>query len=140
MSATMPQVGEALPALDSGTITRHRIALYAHGSGDLNPIHVDPDFARDQAGLPDVIVHGMYSMGLFGRLLTGWAGPNSVRSLDTRFEAMLPVKESLRCEGVVDRVEPADGGALVSVKLSARKRDGTGIASGSAVVFVAATQ
>jgi acyl dehydratase len=122
----------------TGVITRHRVAMYMHGSGDTNPIHVDSDYAREQAGLPDCIVHGMYSMGLFGRLLACWGGPGSVRSIETRFSAMLPVKESLDCQGVVEAVEPAPGGSLVRVKLTATKSDGQLIASGQAQVFLAA--
>jgi acyl dehydratase len=140
MNTALPldlSVGAALPPLNTGPITRHRVAMYAHGSGDLNPVHVDPDFAREKAGLPDVIVHGMYSMGQLSRLLTRWAGPDSVRAVDTRFAAMLPVKSTLRCEGVIEAVQPTDGGQLVTVKLSATQGDGTAVATGSAQVFVA---
>jgi acyl dehydratase len=131
-------IGAALPPLHTGAITRHRVALYAHGSGDLNPVHVDPDFAREKAGLPDVIVHGMYSMGQLSRLLTCWAGPGSVRAIDTRFAAMLPVQASLHCAGVIEAVQAAQGGSLVTVKLTAMQGDGALVASGSAQVFVAA--
>lgn len=133
---TPPTPGSVLPPLDSGIITRHRVALYMHGSGDTNPIHVDSDFAREKAGLPDCIVHGMYSMGMFGRLLAAWGGPGSVQSIETRFAAMLPVKERLRCEGVVESVEPAEVGVVATVALKATSSDGTLIASGSARVLV----
>ncbi len=133
-----PAPGTALPTLATGTITRHRVALYMHGSGDTNPIHVDSDYAREQAGLPDCIVHGMYSMGLFGRLLAGWAGPGRVRTLETRFAAMLPVRESLDCGGVVEAVEETADGWLATVALKATRGDGTLIASGTARVFVPA--
>jgi acyl dehydratase len=138
MNALDLTVGTTLPPLHTGPITRHRVAMYAHGSGDLNPIHVDPDFARDKAGLPDTIVHGMYSMGMLSRLLTQWAGPGSVRSIETRFAAMLPVKASLHCEGVIEAVEATGGGSLVTVKLAATQADGSAVVAGSAQVFVAA--
>lgn len=130
-------VGDTLPRLESGAITRHRIALYAHGSGDINPIHVDSDFASSKAGLPDVIVHGMFSMGYLSRVVTDWAGPNSVRSIENRFQSMLAVKESLSCTGTVTAVEPAPGGALVTVQLVAESANGTTISTATAVAFVA---
>jgi acyl dehydratase len=40
MNALDLTVGTTLPPLHTGPITRHRVAMYAHGSGDLNPIHV----------------------------------------------------------------------------------------------------
>jgi acyl dehydratase len=78
----------------------------------------------------------MYSMGLFGRLLAGWGGPGSVRSIETRFAAMLPVKETLRCEGTVESAEAVPAGWLATVALKASKSDGTLIASGSAQVLI----
>lgn len=138
MNASMIAAGTELPILSTGRITRHRVACYAHGSGDLNPIHVDVDYARQQAGLPDVIVHGMYSMGMLSRLLQGWAGPGSVRELQVRFEAMVPVLAGVECRGTVESVEVVQGGVLASVRVQAQLEDGTSVASGSARVFVRA--
>jgi hypothetical protein len=119
MNASTIAAGTELPTLSTGRITRHRVARYAHGSGDLNPIHVDSDYARGQAGLPDVIVHGMYSMGMLSRLLQ-------------------PVLSSVECLGTVDSVQATQGGVLASVRVQARLQDGTSVASGSARVFVRA--
>jgi acyl dehydratase len=132
------QVGDELPTLSSGPISRHAIAVYAAGSGDHNPVHVDSDFAREKAGLPDVIVHGMFAMGYLGRVAASWQGPHAVRDIDVRFEAMVGVHENLRCTGKVVAVEPAAQGSLVKIELAATKADGTRAASGSATVFVSA--
>jgi hypothetical protein len=61
-----------------------------------------------------------------------------VRSIETRFAAMLPVKASLHCECVIEAVEATRGGSLVTVKLAATQDDGSAVAAGSAQVFVAA--
>jgi acyl dehydratase len=55
------QVGDALPAIRMGPVSRTTLALFAGASGDHNPIHVDLDFAR-RAGMPDVFAHGMLGM------------------------------------------------------------------------------
>ncbi len=39
---------------------------YAGASGDFNPIHIDPEFAK-AVGLPNTILHGLYMMGLVAR-------------------------------------------------------------------------
>ena len=36
---------------------------YAGASGDFNPIHIDPEFAK-AVGLPQNILHGLYSMAI----------------------------------------------------------------------------
>lgn len=40
---------------------------YAEASGDHNLIHVDREFARNSAGLPGIIVHGMCTMAFASR-------------------------------------------------------------------------
>jgi acyl dehydratase len=39
---------------------------YAGASGDFNPIHIDPEFAK-AVGLPGNILHGLYGMALVAR-------------------------------------------------------------------------
>ena len=42
---------------------------YAGASGDFNPIHVDAEFAK-QVGLPDRILHGLWTMAQVARAQT----------------------------------------------------------------------
>ena len=65
-------VGMDLPGLDL-TFTRADLVAYAHASGDLNPIHQDEAFAKS-VGLPDVIAHGMLTMGRAIQVVTNWVG------------------------------------------------------------------
>ena len=49
--------GEALPPVVR-TVAQENISLYAHASGDHNPIHLDEEFAaRSQFGR--IVAHGM---------------------------------------------------------------------------------
>jgi len=93
-------VGAQLPTA-TYELSREDLVAYADASGDQNPIHQDEATARS-VGLPDVIAHGMLTMGLAGTVVADWAGdPTRVLSYATRFTA--PV------------VVPADGGAVVEV-------------------------
>ena len=56
-----------------GPVSRETLVAYANASGDQNPIHQDESFARS-VGLPDVIAHGMWTMGASGTVVTDWAG------------------------------------------------------------------
>jgi len=78
-------VREAGAACDAEDLRR-----YATASGDLNPLHLDRDFAR-AAGFDDLVVHGMLNMARLGRLLTGCFGAARVHSFATRFEGVLLV-------------------------------------------------
>ena len=124
------QVGDRLPELDAGTVSRLTLALYCGASGDHNPIHVDIDFARS-AGLDDVFAHGMLSMAYLARLVTGWVPQQAIRSLGTRFVAITHVGDRVTCSGRV--IEKLPGHQL---RLALETRDQSGIVklAGDAVV------
>lgn len=88
---------------------RARLRDYANASGDQNAIHQDEEFARS-VGLPDVIAHGMWTMGVAIEVVSQWAGdPSAIVSYSTRFTK--PV------------VVPADEGADLDVSAAIKKID-----------------
>lgn len=82
MSVTLVE-GQALEPR-TFTITRADLRAYAAASGDHNPIHSDEQVARS-VGLPGVIAHGMYTLGLVGRAVSGWTGGAEVVEVGCRF-------------------------------------------------------
>jgi acyl dehydratase len=66
------QVGDALPAHHT-RLSRGDLVNYAGVAGDANPIHWDEHIAK-LAGLPDVIAHGMLTMGLGAGYASAWSG------------------------------------------------------------------
>lgn len=101
------QVGDVLPALTLPPVSRHTLALFAGGSGDHNPLHIDFDFAR-QAGFADVFAQGMLGMAWLGRLLTGWVPQAQLRQWSVRFTAVTHVGDVLTCQGrVVEKQDRA---------------------------------
>lgn len=70
----------------SSTTSSEQAALYRL-SGDLNPVHVDPQFAR-AAGQPRAFLHGLCTFGWLARELDRAAGPaRRIESLVARFTA-----------------------------------------------------
>ena len=65
-------VGDELPGFVM-SFTRADLEAYALASGDMNPIHRDQSFALS-VGLPDVIAHGMLTMGRAIKVVTDWVG------------------------------------------------------------------
>ena len=83
------RVGDRLPLLQLPPVDRTTLALFGGASGDLNPIHIDLDFAR-RAGLPDVFAQGMLGMAWLARLLTQWRPQAQLRGLvQTHFQVLL---------------------------------------------------
>ena len=132
---SMLEAGDALPTLTAGPITPLTLALFAGGSGDHNPIHVDKAFAAS-AGFPDVFAHGMLSMAYLGRALTDWAGPTAVRQFGVRFAAITPLGASVACTGRVEAIVEHDGERLAKLALQAAVVDGPVTLVGEALVRI----
>lgn len=127
------KVGDVLPELRPGPVSRTTLALFAGGSGDHNPIHVDIDAAR-AAGADDVFVHGMLTMAHVGRLLTDRFPQDRLRALRARFTAITPVNAEPVCTGEVTAVEDAGGERLATIEITVALGDGTKTLLGEAVV------
>ena len=66
-------------------MTRADLVRYAGASGDFNPIHWS-DRTATAVGLPGVIAHGMFTMALAARVVTGWTGdPGALVEYQVRF-------------------------------------------------------
>ena len=102
--------GESLPELRV-TPDKYLPHRYAGASGDFNPIHIDPEFAK-AVGLPGNILHGLYSMAQVARAHTEAAGdPRSLRRLSVQFRGMgVPEQEIV----VTATVKEADDGRVVT--------------------------
>jgi acyl dehydratase len=102
--------GDAIPELhvtpDAGLTKR-----YAEASGDPNPIHTDPEFAKS-AGLPGCILHGLWTMAQVARANAALADgdPRALKRLSVQFRGMgFPEQEVV----VTGTVKEADDGKIV---------------------------
>ena len=102
--------GDSLPELRV-TPDKYLPHRYAGASGDFNPIHIDPEFAK-AVGLPQNILHGLYSMAQVARAHTEAAGdPRALRRLEVQFRGMgMPEQEIV----VTATVKEAGNGTLVT--------------------------
>ena len=90
-------VGDELPTIEK-FFTRAQLVAYAHASGDMNPIHQDETVAKS-VGLPDVISHGMLTMGAAIQVVTDWVkDPSAV--IDYSVRMTRPVVVPNTTEGV----------------------------------------
>jgi len=115
--------GDSLPELkvtpDAGLTKR-----YAEASGDPNPIHTDPEFAR-KVGLPGVILHGLWTMAQVARAHLQAAGgdPRALKRLAVQFRGMgfpeqeitvrATVKEASNGRVVTDTVAEQGGNQII---------------------------
>jgi acyl dehydratase len=109
--------GDALPELRV-TPDKYLPHRYAGASGDFNPIHIDPEFAK-AVGLPGNILHGLYTMAQVARAHTDATGgdPRALKRLSVQFRGMgAPEQEIL----VTATVKEADDGRTVTDTVAAQ--------------------
>jgi len=116
-------VGE--PATACHTLTPDTIRAYAHASGDLNPIHLDPQAAR-AAGFDTVIAHGMSVIALACEEIADRYADGDItriRAVGGRFSAPVPPGDPL------DITLQPDA-ARTTVRFACRTANGPAVKSG----------
>jgi acyl dehydratase len=120
------KVGDELPPHHT-RLSRGDLVNYAGVAGDANPIHWDEDIAK-LAGLPDVIAHGMLTMGLGAGFASAWSGdPGAVTRYAVRLSApaIVPAKEGADIEfsGRIKSLDPEtrSGVVIVAAKSGGKK-------------------
>ena len=120
------KVGDELP-VHHARLSRGDLVNYAGVAGDANPIHWDADIAK-LAGLPDVIAHGMLTMGLGAGFASAWSGdPGAVTRYAIRLSAPAIVSAAegadIEFSGKIRSLDPAtrSGVVIVGAKSGGRK-------------------
>lgn len=125
--------GQTLLELVRGPVTRTTLALFAGGSHDHVPLHIDSDFAK-AAGMDDVFAHGMLSMAYLAQALRGWAPPESLRGWNVRFTAITPLYATVIARGTVAEIFEEEGERRARLKIGTWTDQGIQTLDGEAVV------
>ena len=120
------KVGDELPTRHT-RLSRGDLVNYSGVAGDGNPIHWDEGIAK-LAGLPDVIAHGMLTMGLGAGFASAWTrDPGAVTRYAVRLSAPAIVSANegadIEFSGRIKSLDPATrtGVVIVGAKSSGRK-------------------
>ena len=118
---------------EAGPASRWVLAMFAGGSGDHNPMHIDSDFAKI-FGREDVFAQGMLSMAYLARALTQWVPQSRLLSYGVRFAAITQVADRVQCSGkVVEKLEYR-GRPCARIELTASRNGEQVTLSGDAIV------
>jgi acyl dehydratase len=130
------EVGASKSEVVVDDLSRTQIVQYAGASGDYNPLHTDDRFTTEIAGYPSVFAHGMLTMGMTGRILTDWFGPEALTSYGARFVKQVWPGDTLTATATVTAVR-ADGDAkLADVEVVTTNQDGDVVLSGTATARI----
>ncbi|MFT4042550.1 MAG: fused (3R)-hydroxyacyl-ACP dehydratase subunits HadA/HadB [Gordonia sp. (in: high G+C Gram-positive bacteria)] len=118
-------VGDELP-LRNAQLARGDLVNYAGVSGDGNPIHWDESIAK-LAGLPDVIAHGMLTMGIGAGFVSAFTGdPGAVTRYAVRLSAPAVVSAgggAIEFSGKIKSLDPQTrSGVIILVAKSGGRK------------------
>jgi phosphate acetyltransferase len=118
----------------SRTLTEEDIDLFAAMSGDVNPAHVDPEYAHSTQ-FKGVIAHGMWGAALISTVLgTEFPGPGTIYlSQDLRFLRPVRVGDTLDVRVTVSARDAKNHHVTLDCRCSNQK--GANVITGSAVVL-----
>jgi acyl dehydratase len=120
------KIGDELPA-HHARLSRGDLVNYAGVACDANPLHWDENLAK-MAGQPDVIAHGMLTMGLGAGFASAWSGdPGAITRFAVRLSQPVIVSAAegadIEYSGRIKSLDPATraGVVIVGAKSGGRK-------------------
>jgi acyl dehydratase len=111
------------PAFVDDPLTIDDFVRYQGASGDVNPMHHDPEFAR-AAGYPGPFAVGMLQAGVMATYATDWLGPQNVRRFKVQFRELAWPRDVITYTGVVTANREQEEERLVDVELEGRRGSG----------------
>ncbi|WP_423454877.1 MaoC/PaaZ C-terminal domain-containing protein [Ottowia sp. VDI28] len=133
-AAALPSLPESAPDAVLELPTRPEAALVYRLSGDVNPLHADPEVAA-KAGFPKPILHGLATWGNAGRAVVQlFCGhePTRLRGIRARLTSPVYPGETLVFEGW--RVADGHADGEVALRVRVKERDVVVLNNGRAQV------
>ncbi len=121
-------------------VDQNVINLFAVGSFDYNPIHLDPEWKKKMnlPGGTSTIGHGQMTMSIMASVLTDWACPDGmVKTIDAKYiKPVLPGDAITACGTVTEKHFHGPGKNFVVVEIYAQNQKGEKVAVGEAEVIL----
>jgi 3-hydroxybutyryl-CoA dehydratase len=121
----------------TGKITQDSINTYAKAADDFNPMHVDPEFAKDTP-FGGTIAHGMTSLAFVSRLLEdnfGNAWTNGGQ-MDVSFKSPLKPGDTVSAKGKVIGRKMDGEKKVVEVSVFCENQERDAVITGTATIVL----
>ncbi|MDO8690036.1 MAG: MaoC family dehydratase [Dehalococcoidia bacterium] len=117
----------------SKKITQEKVNQYAEASGDFNPLHIDPEFAKTTF-YGGTIAHGLLSLAFISEVMTkafakGWLAGGK---LTVSFLAPVRPGDDITARGIVKKKKEEDGQRIVVCEVFCENQKGEKVISGEA--------
>jgi acyl dehydratase len=128
------QEGQEIPPF-SRKVGYMELNRFAGANDELVPIHMDPDYAKDVAKLPDVIIMGNLKLAYIANAITDWAGDEGwITKVSVEYRKMDTVNSTITAKGKVTKKFQEDGKNLVELEVWVENDQGEVTTPASAVL------
>ncbi len=115
-------------------LSAHDIQCFAALSGDVNPFHVDRDFARDQ-GFEEIIAHGIWGASLISAAIgTRLPGPGTIL-VSQKLDFLQPIEADDRIRTIVRVARKEAEGRRLTLDCRCERDDGEVVLKSTAEVI-----
>ncbi len=106
-------IGELTQAVDQSMIN-----AYADASGDINPLHIDPEFAKTTF-FGRTIAHGLLTLAFVSRVLSAWNWQGWAYGGELNVSFLGPVYpgDTVRVSGDIEQIEKREDGVYARCQL-----------------------
>jgi acyl dehydratase len=102
-------------------VDQYRPIYYAGASGDFNPIHIDPGFAKS-VGMEKNILHGLCTMAWASITITSWAGDvRALKRLKVKFSKPVYPEDVLTIKCTVTEIK--DKRVLIDIEATNQRNE-----------------
>ena len=131
------QEGMEIPSKSKGPLTVTDLVVFSGATGDFTPIHHDREYAKNVAGLSDIILHGQCKLAFMAHVVTDWIGlQGRIKRLGAQYRGMDIIGDTLVSQGKVTRKYTQGGENLVDLELwSENSQSGTTLTGYATVVL-----
>ena len=132
VKASELSVGDTFEEVLVEDLKRTQLVMYSGTSGDYNPLHTDDIYCREAAGYPGVFAHGMLTMGMTSRIVTGLFGAENIKKYGVRFTNQVWPGDDLQGSAVVEDIREEGDETLVDLKITTTNQKGDVVVMGNA--------
>lgn len=126
--------GQEIPSF-SRKVGYMELNRFAAANGEFVQIHMDPDYAKNVAKLPDVIIMGNLKAAYIANALTAWAGDEGwLQKIAIDYRKMDTVNTTVTAKATVTNKRQDGGKHLVDLDVWLENENGEVTTPGSAVV------
>ena len=126
--------GQEIPSF-SRKVGYMELNRFAAANGEFVQIHMDPDYAKNVAKLPDVIIMGNLKAAYIANALTAWAGDEGwLQKIAIDYRKMDTVNTTVTAKAKVTSKRRDGGKHLVDLDVWLENENGEVTTPGSAVV------